>query len=103
MNSIPWTADDRANAVILKAYFALRRGRALLLEHGGRWASAPAPRTPSTPIYKGGRQKAGGCAPHFLVKIKAGAKTWAWRWRVRAGRAALAVAQELAAVVGDGG
>lgn len=103
MNRIPWTADDRANAAILKAYFALRRGRALLLEHGGRWASAPAPRPPSTPFYKRGGQKAGGCAPHFLVKIKAGAKRAAWRGRVALGRAALAVARELAAVVGDGG
>ena len=100
MNRIPWTADDRANAAILKAYFALRRGRALLLEHGGRWVASP---RPPTPFYKRGGRKAGGRAPHFLVKIKAGAKTWAWRWRVRAGRAALAVAQELAAVVGDGG
>jgi len=95
---IPWTRSERANEAILAGYLALVRGRAVLLSQGAAWSGA----APPAPFSKGGGRKAGGCAPRFLVKIRAGAKRGAWRLRVAAGRVALVAAEVLGAVVSDG-
>lgn len=102
MSGIPWTRSERANAVILRVYLGALQAQSALAVHGAAWAAQSAPCAPPAPFSKGGRQKSGGLAPRFLVKMRAGAKRAVWRGRVAAGRAALVAADLLGAVVSDG-